>query len=143
MIIALTGLFAAAFIAATLFPFQSEIIFVALQVKSVAPVWLLIVVASIGNTLGSFVNYGIGLGIERFQSHPRFPVTPDRMTLAQRWFARWGVWTLLLSWAPIGDVITVVAGVMRTPFWQFALLVAIAKTGRYVVLALVTAQVIG
>ena len=143
MIVALTGLFAAAFVAATLIPFQSEIIFVALQMKSVAPVWVLIAVASVGNTLGSFVNYFIGLGTKRFERHPRFPITPDKMLRAENWYARWGVWTLLLSWAPVGDVITVMAGVMRTPFWLFALLVGIAKTGRYVVLAVVTAQVIG
>lgn len=141
--IALAGLFAAAFIAATLVPFQSEIIFVAMQAKAVAPVWVLVFVASIGNTLGSCVNYGIGRGIKRFETHPRFPITPAKMARAQTWFARWGVWTLLLSWAPIGDVITVMAGVMRTPFWLFALLVAVAKTGRYVVLALLTSQVIG
>ncbi len=143
MIIALIGLFAAAFVAATLVPFQSEIIFVALQAKSIAPVWSLIVVASIGNTLGSCVNYFVGVGIKRFETHRRFPLTPDQMARAQAWFARWGVWTLLLSWAPVGDVITVMAGVMRTPFWLFALLVGLAKTGRYLVLAWVGAQIIG
>ena len=143
MIFALIGLFAAAFIAATLVPFQSEIIFVALQAKSIAPVWILIVVASIGNTLGSCVNYFIGVGIKRFEAHKRFPLTAAQMTRAERWFARWGVWTLLLSWAPVGDVITVMAGAMRTPFWLFALLVGIAKTGRYLVLAWVSAQIIG
>lgn len=132
----------AAFIAATLVPFQSEIIFVALQVKSVAPVWLLIAVASVGNTLGSVVNYAIGLGIKRFEAHPKFPISAAKMARAQNWFARWGVWTLLLSWAPVGDVITVMAGVMRTPFWLFVLLVGVAKTGRYVVLAVLTSQVI-
>lgn len=143
MTIALAGLFAAAFIAATLVPFQSEIIFVAMQAKAVAPLWILITVASIGNTLGSFVNYGVGWGIKRFETHRRFPITPVQMARAQAWFARWGVWTLLFSWAPIGDVITVMAGVMRTPFWLFALLVGVAKTGRYVVLALLTSQVVG
>lgn len=132
----------AAFIAATLVPFQSEIIFVALQVKSVAPVWLLIAVASVGNTLGSVVNYAIGLGIKQFEVHPKFPISAAKMARAQNWFARWGVWTLLLSWAPVGDVITVMAGVMRTPFWLFVLLVGVAKTGRYVVLAVLTSQVI-
>lgn len=143
LIIALIGLFSAAFVAATLIPFQSEIIFIALQTQSMAPVWLLILVASIGNTLGSFVNYFIGFGINRYENHRRFPITSAQMTRAKAWFARWGVWTLLLSWAPIGDVITVMAGVMRTPFWLFALLVGIAKTGRYVMLALLTAQIIG
>ena len=143
VILVLAGLFAAAFVAATLVPFQSEIIFVAMQVTAAAPIWALVVVASIGNTLGSFVNYAVGVAIKRFETHPRFPFTPAQMVRAEGWFARWGVWTLLLSWAPVGDVITVMAGVMRTPFWMFALLVSIAKTGRYVVLALLTSHVSG
>ena len=49
----------------------------------------------------------------------------------------------LVSWAPAGDIMTVVAGVLRTPLWLFLLLVGIAKTSRYIALAAVTAQVIG
>jgi membrane protein YqaA with SNARE-associated domain len=45
-----------------------------------------------------------------------------------------------MSWAPLGDGFTVVAGIMRTPVWLFVTLVAIAKTGRYLVLAWITAQ---
>lgn len=48
---------------------------------------------------------------------------------------RWGVCTLLLSWAAFGDAFTVIAGVMRTPLWVFALIVAPVKTARYVALA--------
>ena len=48
-------------------------------------------------------------------------------------------WTLLLSWAPLGDVICFVAGVLRVPFWQFLLIVGFAKTARYGALAAVTA----
>jgi membrane protein YqaA with SNARE-associated domain len=136
----LAGLFAAAFGAATLLPFQSEIVFAAMQVAGNIPVWLLIVVASIGNTGGSVVNYVMGLGVERFHDSRWFPVTPAQLDRAQRWYARWGVWTLLLSWAPFGDGFTVVAGMMRTRFWLFLVLVAIAKTGRYAVLAWATAQ---
>lgn len=136
----LAGLFAAAFGAATLLPFQSEIVFVALQVAGSLPVALLIAVASVGNTAGSVVNYAMGLGVERFRGSRWFPVTQAQLDRAQHWYARWGVWTLLLSWAPFGDGFTVVAGIMRTRFWLFLLLVAAAKTGRYAVLAWLTAQ---
>ena len=58
---------------------------------------------------------------------------------AQGWYRRYGRWSLLLSWAPlVGDPLTVVAGVMREPFPVFLLLVALAKTGRYVALTAVT-----
>ena len=139
----LTGLFAAAFLAATPVPFQSEIVFLAMQAAGVADLWVLILVASIGNTLGSFVNYGLGRSLARYEDKRWFPATPAKMARAEAWFQRWGAWVLLLSWAPLGDLITVMAGVLRTPLWRFALLVAIAKTGRYIVLGYAAAQVIG
>ena len=132
---ALGGLFLAAFGAATILPFQSEIVFAALAAEEVAPLWLIVAVASVGNTLGSVVNYWMGLFVEHWKRSRWFPVTERQLARAQDWYARWGVWTLLLSWAPFGDGFTVVAGVMRTPFWLFLLLVSIAKTGRYLALA--------
>ena len=139
----LFGLFVAAFVAATIVPFQSEIIFVALQVADRVPVFWLVVIASIGNTLGALVNFYIGLGITRFEGKRWFPATPAQMARAEVWFQRWGVWVLLVSWLPVGDVMTVMAGVMRTPVWLFIVLVGIAKTTRYVGLALITAGLIG
>ncbi|EPX87020.1 YqaA family protein [Salipiger mucosus] len=135
---ALGGLFAAAFGAATILPFQSEVVFVALQLREAAPLVLIVLVASVGNVLGAVVNYLMGMGIEHYRHRRWFPVTESQLDRAQRWYARWGVWTLLLSWAPLGDAFTVVAGIMRTPWWLFAALVTVAKTGRYVVLAWAT-----
>ena len=97
LIAALSGLFAAAFVAATLVPFQSEILFVALQLAAAAPLWALVVVASIGNTLGALVNYAIGLGVTRFEGKRWFPVRPVQMARATRWFQRWGVWILAVQ----------------------------------------------
>lgn len=139
----LLGLFAAAFAAATIIPFQSEVVFVALQVAGRVPVTWLIIVASIGNTLGALVNYYIGFGITRFEGKRWFPATPAQMARAEVWFQRWGVWVLLVSWLPGGDVMTVMAGVMRTRVWVFMILVGIAKTSRYVGLALITAGLFG
>ncbi len=131
----LGGLFTAAFLAATPIPFQSEIIFIAAQTAAIAPLWLLIFVASFGNTLGSCVTYIIGCQITRWENRPWFPATPAQMARAQRWFHRWGRWSLLLSWAPFGDVIVLASGVLRTSWPVFLTLVAIAKTARYLVLA--------
>ncbi|MGF1500524.1 MAG: YqaA family protein [Paracoccaceae bacterium] len=128
---ALGGLFLAAFGAATLLPFQSEIVLGAMLAAETAPVWALFWAASVGNTLGSVVNYWMGLFIDRFEGRRWFPANPEQMAWARRWYARYGVWTLLLSWAPFGDPLTVVAGVLRTPFWLFLTLVFIAKAGRY------------
>jgi membrane protein YqaA with SNARE-associated domain len=139
----LIGLFAAAFAAATIIPMQSEVVFVALQVAGQVPIASLIVVASIGNTLGALVNYYIGLGITRFEQKRWFPATPAQMARAEIWFQRWGVWILLVSWLPGGDVMTVMAGVMRTRLWLFMVLVGIAKTSRYIGLALITIGLFG
>ncbi len=136
----LLGLFLAAFIAATPVPFQSEILFVAVLAAGSWPVWLVIAVASLGNTLGAFVNYALGRGIVGL-SQGRFAITPAQRARAEAWFQRWGVWVLLLAWAPGGDLLCVMAGALRTRLWQFALLVAISKTARYIVLAGLTEAV--
>lgn len=142
-IVALFILFVAALGAATVLPFQSEVVFVGMQVAGEVPVWLLIVVASVGNTLGSVVTYLMGVFIERFRGTRWFPVTGPQLDRAQRIYNRWGLWSLLLTWAPFGDAIALAAGVMRTPWPIFTLLVTIAKTGRYIVLAMAAARVIG
>lgn len=134
ILLALSGLFAIAFAAATILPAQSEAALIGLQLAGY-PLVPLVIVASIGNTLGAVVNWMLGRGIERFRGRRWFPVSASSLDRASNWYGKWGRWSLLLSWAPIGgDALTVAAGVLREPFWSFLALVAIAKTGRYVVL---------
>jgi len=130
----LFGLFMAAFLAATPIPMQSELVFLALQANGWG-VASLIITASIGNTLGSCVTYFFGRGIETFKDRRWFPLPPTQMAKAKAFWARWGLWSLLLSWAPGGDLLVALAGVMRVPFWRFLALVAIAKTARYIAVA--------
>jgi membrane protein YqaA with SNARE-associated domain len=101
---------------------------------------VLIGVASVGNVLGSIVNWLLGRGIDRFRDRKWFPASQAQLDRAASWYQRYGKWTLLLSWAPIiGDPLTVIAGVLREPLLSFVILVAIAKTGRYLaILALTT-----
>ncbi|WP_114951528.1 YqaA family protein [Sphingosinicella terrae] len=133
------GLFLAALAAATILPAQSEAVLVGLLLLGAQPAWLLVAVASVGNVMGSTLNWLLGRGIEQFAGRRWFPVRPDRLERAEHWYRRWGRWSLLLSWVPIvGDPITVAAGLMREPLPIFLLLVALAKTGRYVVLAALT-----
>ncbi|MFC3551665.1 YqaA family protein [Lysobacter cavernae] len=134
------GLFVTAFIAATLLPAQSETLMVGLLVAGYVP-WLLVVVASVGNVLGSTVNWFLGRELTRFSERRWFPVKPAALARAQAWYGRYGKWTLLLSWMPIiGDPLTLAAGVMREPLRVFLVLVTVVKTARYVVLAVVAAQ---
>lgn len=132
------GLFFAALVAATIFPGQSEAVLVGLLLADHSP-WLLLLVASAGNILGSVCNWLLGRGIERFRERRWFPAGPEALQRAQRWYAKYGKWSLLLSWAPVvGDPLTIVAGVMRERFHIFLLLVAVAKIGRYAVLTAIT-----
>lgn len=132
------GLFLAALAAATILPMQSEAVLVGLVLADYSP-WLLVAVASVGTVLGSVVNWLLGRGIERFRDRSWFPVSEAALMRAERWYRGYGKWSLLLSWVPvIGDPLTVIAGVLREPFSVFLLFVAIAKTGRYFVLAATT-----
>lgn len=134
-----SGLFFTALIAATILPAQSEAVLAGLLLTGDYPVWALIAVASAGNVLGSAINWLLGRGIERFRDRRWFPVKREALLRAERWYHRYGRWSLLLSWAPfIGDPLTVVAGVLREPFPVFLALVTIAKVGRYLVLAAAT-----
>ena len=93
--------------------------------------------ASLGNTLGAIVNWAIGRSIassvmrmEKIKASPRYHSITS-------WYQKFGRWTLLLSWVPIiGDPITVMAGIFKEPLKSFVFIVALAKTTRYVVIAL-------
>ena len=131
-----TGLFLAAFLAATIVPMQSEAVLVGLLLTGDYPSAALLAVASCGNILGAVLNWILGLFIERFRHKPWFPVSDQRMEQAQGWYHRYGRWSLLLCWMPvIGDALTVAAGVMREPFWIFLCIAGSAKLARYLVLA--------
>ena len=134
-----TGLFALAFIAATILPAQSEAALVALLLAGNQPPAALVLVAGVGNILGSVLNWWLGTLIERFRDRRWFPASPAQLDRAARWYHRWGRWSLLASWVPIiGDPLTVAAGVLREPLWSFVALVSVAKFARYAVLAAIT-----
>jgi membrane protein YqaA with SNARE-associated domain len=137
---AFAALFGAAFLAATIFPAQSELLLAYLLRSSEHSWWLLLLVATAGNVLGSLVNWFLGRSVERFRNRRWCPVGAKRLERAERWYARWGKWSLLLSWAPIiGDPLTLIAGVLRVPLVTFLGLVLVAKGGRYIVVALMVA----
>ena len=138
----LGGLALAAFLAATPIPFQSELAFIAALAALPGHVWLVVLVASVANTAGSVVTYAVGRGARLFEPvltrWPRLRPEPASLAKAEGGFARWGRWVLLVSWLPGGDLACALAGALRLRLDVFILLVAIAKTSRYVVLALIT-----
>lgn len=133
---ALLGLFFSALIASTLFPMGSEVVLIALlnQGHNVVLLWL---VATLGNTLGSCINYAIGYWAAGYVTHKYQDSRPWQQ--GQRFYNRYGVWSLLFAWLPIiGDPLTLVAGLARTDFKLFLVLVTLGKAARYAVLILLT-----
>lgn len=125
------SLFFTAFIAATFFPLSSEALLLALLQQGHNP-WLLWLLASGGNSLGSCVNWLLGRQCLHWQDRKWFPVSPAQLAKAQQHFQRYGSYSLLFAWLPlVGDPLTLFAGVMRVNFWRFLLLVGIGKALRY------------
>ena len=135
-----TGLFITAFLAATILPVASEGALAAALATSGASWPALIAVASVGNVLGSIVNWCIGRALAQERSISFMRVDRKALARAEAWYHRYGRWSLLLSWAPlIGDPLTVAAGLMREPLRFFIPIVIAAKTGRYLVVAAIIA----
>ena len=135
-LLAYSGLFSAAFLAATLLPLQSEAVLAGLLLAGRQSVGVLIIVASAGNVMGSSVNWWLGRYIERFHDRKWFPVKAEALQRAEKWYRLYGRWSLFLSWVPvIGDPFTVIAGILREPFWSFLVIVTFAKTARYLAIA--------
>lgn len=141
-VLALAGLFSAAFVAATLVPAQSEVVLAALVLAGSHPVWLLVIVATAGNVLGALAMWGLGWLMRDGATSRWSPVSPAALARAQAWYMRRGWWTLFLCWVPvIGDPLVVVAGLMREPLWRVALIVTLAKAGRYIALVWITVRI--
>ena len=127
-------LFFSAFGAATILPFYSEVVLLA-YVQQGYPLLALWATATLGNTLGAHVNWLIGRYLLHFQDRRWFPVKPGTLHKAQERFRKYGTWTLLMAWLPVGgDALTFVGGIMRVPFWLFTLLVGFGKGARYAVM---------
>jgi membrane protein YqaA with SNARE-associated domain len=125
-------LLVSAFLSATLLPGSSEVVLIGFLAQAKGQPGVLIAVATIGNVAGSLMNYALGRFAQRFKDKKWFPVSDATNTRAKRWFARYGVWSLLLSWVPLlGDPLTLIAGVMRINLWLFLVLVAMGKLMRY------------
>ena len=137
------AVFLSAFLAATLLPAQSEAVLSFYILSAPQTVFALILVATVGNVLGSVVNWVVGFYATRFQNRKWFPATPSQMQRAEKFYRKYGRYSLLLSWVPfIGDPITVIAGVLREPIFSFLLLVTIAKSARYIALSLIVLEMI-
>ena len=128
------SLFFISFVSATLLPGSSEIALFGMLSLGTYNKFLLLLFASIGNILGSCVNWYLGIHVLRFQSKKWFPFSSAQMNKYSNLFKKYGAWSLLFSWAPIiGDPLTFVSGVFKTNFIKFLILVSVGKVTRYIV----------
>ncbi len=127
---ALWVLFISGFLSATLLPGGSEASLVAALSLNQFSTFSIILVSTVGNTLGGLTNYWIGLWL------PNRTQSEKHGHKAISWLRRYGYWTLLFSWLPvIGDPLCLAAGWLRMKFLPSLILIAIGKALRYSLLA--------
>ncbi len=128
------GMFIAAFLAGSFFPFSSEAVMLALMALGVDP-WELIIYGTIGNVLGSLFNYGVGrLGKEEwFEKY--LHVSPKQMDKARKFMRGRGAYMGFFAFIPIlGSAITILLGLMRANFVISFVSITIGKVTRYILL---------
>jgi membrane protein YqaA with SNARE-associated domain len=122
---------------ATIIPFGSEAYFITLLSLEKYNHFILFVVASVGNVLGSLFNWICGFYINFFIKKSWFPINNKIIDRGNKLFTKYGKWSLLISWFPlVGDPITFAAGTLRYPIIPFLVLVSIGKVGRYLIIYL-------
>ena len=127
-------LFTISFLAATILPFSSELTLAGLMATSNYDNLFLLIVASLGNTLGSLVNWALGFYSRNLTTKKWFPFKDNQIEKSSQWFSKFGKWSLLFAWVPIiGDPLALVAGLLRVRFLDFIILVAIGKVSRYLI----------
>ena len=127
-------LFFTAFISATLLPMGSEAVLI-YDINEGYNIPALLFFATLGNSLGSLVNYFIGLKGEEYLEKKKH-LNAKRVEKYKKFFDKYGGYSLLLSWMPIiGDPITLIAGVFKYSLKKFIVLVVLAKFLRYAFIA--------
>jgi membrane protein YqaA with SNARE-associated domain len=133
-------LFILSFLAATVLPLGSEWLLVVMLAQDFPPEKT-VLVASLGNYLGACTTFAIGLWGSEFVIEKILRIDARQRQRSEKLFTRYGSWALLLSWLPIvGDPLCLLAGVFRTGFLRFSLLVFTGKLARYTTLAVLARQ---
>lgn len=129
------GLFIASFLAATILPLSSELVLGALIINGLSP-QSLVIVATVGNVLGSLTNYALGFWASKTILQKWLRMSESDFVKAEEKFNKYGIPVLLFAWVPvIGDPLTVIAGMMRVRLALFIVLVTVGKFLRYYIVA--------
>ncbi len=132
------GLFMLSFLASTLLPVGSEWLLVLMLLQGNDPL-ATVAVATIGNYMGGCTTWAIGVWGGPWLVRRILRIDPVTEEAAVRFYRRYGVWSLLLSWLPIiGDPLCLAAGILNVDFTRFSILVFTGKLARYVVVAWLT-----
>lgn len=127
----LVSMFLLSFLASSVLPIASEWLLVVLVLKGLDPIVVLLT-ATTGNYLGACTTYGVGYLGSEFMVRNVLRMTDESKLKAERFYRKYGVYSLLMSWIPIiGDPLCVVAGILRVQFLKFSVLVYIGKFIRY------------
>ncbi|GBU08373.1 membrane protein [Bacteroidales bacterium] len=131
------GLFWGCFLAATVFPFSSDAIFLA-SLALGSNTFLAILWATLGNWLGGLTSYWVGYAGKWQWLEKWFKVKPETLEKQKSKVDKYGSWLALLTWLPlIGDVFAIALGFYKTNFYATAFFMLIGKFLRFVVLALI------
>jgi len=126
-------LFFIALISATILPMGSEALLL-YDISIDLNIYLLFLSATFGNSLGSLINYWLGLKGEEYLLNHNV-IKEKHINKGKKYFDKYGGYSLLLSWVPIiGDPITFVAGMLQYNLKKFIILIIIAKGSRYLFL---------
>ncbi len=128
--VSIYGLFISAFISSTIAPGGSEALLAYMLVEDSTQVMQLIVIATLGNTLGAFTTWALGLFAAK-----KYPLSKNLSIKQQRginFVKKWGYWALLFSWLPIvGDGFCFAGGWLKMPFLFSAGIILCGKACRY------------
>jgi membrane protein YqaA with SNARE-associated domain len=127
----LIGLFLSSFVAATIFPMPSELQ-LALLIKEGYPEIICLVVATVGNSLGSVLTFYMGRFCKWELISKYLNVKQDKIEKASHKISkRVYIWSLLV-WLPIvGDVVCLALGFLKTPPARTIIFITIGKMIRY------------
>ena len=129
------GLFAGTFLAATVVPFASDALVIAMLAMG-ADAFKTVWVATLGNWLGGLTTYWIGWAGRWEWIEKWFHVSREKVESHREKVSRHGHWLALLVWVPgVGDILAVALGFYRVRFWRSALLMLVGKCARFVVWA--------
>lgn len=129
----LLGLFIGCFLAATIIPFSSDALYIAILYATKEPVACLIV-GTLGNWLGGATSYYIGYIAKWEWLEKYFHVKKETLQKQKANIDKYGVWIALITWVPgIGDVIAVALGFYRTNIFWTMVLMLIGKLGRFII----------